>query len=70
MIITTIVAELLYRPRAYPAAQDPADAPPLLAHSLAVKQVPLRLVLPPDELEQKHQINLGCEFSLTFIQIY
>ena len=34
----------------YPAAHDPAAAPPLFAHSLAVKQVPFLWVLPPAPL--------------------
>ena len=44
---TTDLAKMqcLYVQKTYPAAQFPLEVPPLLAHSLAVKQVPLRTVL-------------------------
>jgi hypothetical protein len=34
----------------YPEAQFPLEVPPLLEHSLAVKQVPLRTVLKKSQL--------------------
>lgn len=42
----------------YPAAHDPEAAPPLEMHSLVVKQVPLRLVLPVPPLKEDHQHGL------------
>ena len=44
---------LLKKQGIYPAAHDPAAAPPLLEHSLEVKQVPFRRVLPPAPLKGK-----------------